>query len=268
MSDGGNDTWRIWNDLKRKEAELGTAAGTFIGWGLGQLGRVERVRQALDDSGPIARRLIAQRLAGIDLSAIWPILIAACQDIALYYGGSVIVGGTIGGIGGAFFGGVGAVPGAAAGAAAGGYVGAAVLGLLGLKSPVEGLAESIGKALRCYRDGFVKAWGPVRRDPSSGIDGFGSGEASFAAFDLANGHVIMMSLILMGMISYLTRGRGDRAVLLNEISRSPRLGQRVAQWLEQNEEKLRRCPALQSRQHRNSPHDAPAPPPKPGRKPE
>ena len=267
MSDGGKDTWRIWNDLERKEAELGTAAGTFIGWGLGQLGRVERVRKALDDSGPIARRLIVQRLAGIDLSAIWPILIAACQDIALYYGGSVIVGGAIGGIGGAFFGGVGAVPGAAAGAAAGGYVGGAVLGLLGLKSLVEGLAESIPEALRCYRDGFVKAWGPVRRDASSGIDGFGSGDASFAAFDLANGHVIMMSMILAAMAGYLTRGRGDRAGLLNEISRSPRLGPPVAKWLEENEERLRRNPALQSRRRGALAHEEPAAPPKSGRKP-
>ena len=271
MSDGTNDTWRVWHDLKRKEEALGDAAGGFAGWGLAQIGRVDRVRKALDDSGPIARRLIAQRLVGIDLSVIWPVLIAACQDIALYYGGSVIVGGAIGGIGGAFFGGVGAVPGAAAGAAAGSYVGGAVLGFLGLKSLVEGLAEAIPEALTSYRDGFVKAWGPVRRDPLSSVDGFGRGDASFAAFDLADGHVIMISLILMGMISYLTRGRGDKAMLLSEISRSPRLGRPVAQWLEQNEERLRRCPALQSRQHRNSqldePAPAPAPAPKPGRKP-
>jgi hypothetical protein len=107
MSDGSNDTWRIWNELKRKEDELGSAAGTFASWGLEQLGRVDRVRKALDDSGPIARRLIADRLAGIDLSAIWAILIAACQDIALYYGGSVIAGGVVGGIGGALLGGAG-----------------------------------------------------------------------------------------------------------------------------------------------------------------
>jgi hypothetical protein len=102
MSDGGNDTWRVWRDLRRKEEEVDGGVRGFaragIGWGLDQLGRVERVRKALDDSGPIAQRMIAQRLAGIDLSAIWPILLAACQDIALYYGGSVVVGGVIGGI--------------------------------------------------------------------------------------------------------------------------------------------------------------------------
>ncbi|SIR89775.1 hypothetical protein SAMN05880566_1371, partial [Janthinobacterium sp. TND4EL3] len=31
------------------------------------------------------------------LSSIWSILMAVCEDIALYYGGSVIAGGLIGG---------------------------------------------------------------------------------------------------------------------------------------------------------------------------
>jgi hypothetical protein len=269
MSDGTNDTWRVWHDLQRKEEALDGTAGSLVmvvgGWGFEQLGRVNRVRKALDDSGPIARRLIAERLAGIDLSAIWPILIAACQDIALYYGGSVVLGGVIGGVGGALFGGVGAVPGAAAGAAAGSYVGGAVLALLGLKSLVEGLAQSIPEALRCYQDGFLKAWGPVRREREPGLDGFGHGDPAFAAYDLANGHVIMISLVLTGMIAYLTRGRGDRAVLLNEISRSPRLGPRVAKWVEENWEKLRGHPALQSRRHGTLPGNEPGPAPKKGR---
>lgn len=274
MSDGTKDTWRVWNDLRRKEEELDGASGGFagagafgIGWGLEQLGRVNRVRKALDDSGPIAQRMIAQRLAGIDLSAIWSILIDACKDIALYYGGSVVVGGVIGGIGGAFFGGVGAVPGAAAGAAAGSYVGGAVLALLGLKSLVEGLAQSIPEALQCYEDGFLKAWGPARRNELSGLDGAGRGDPAFAAFDLANGHVIMISMILSAMIAYISRGRGDKAALLNEIGRSPRLGPRVAKWIEENEERLRRLPALQSRRHGALPHDEPGPASKPGRKP-
>jgi hypothetical protein len=139
MSDGiggTSTTWRVWNDLKRKEDELkwggpqpglgpqydsmgrvaDAAAHLGIAWGREQMGRVNRVRRALDDSGPIARRMIVERLSGIDLSAIWGILISACQDIALYYGGSVLIGGAIGGFGGAFVGGVGALPGAAAGA--------------------------------------------------------------------------------------------------------------------------------------------------------
>jgi len=268
MSDGTNDTWRVWSALQRKEDELGGAGGYLaVGWGLEQIGRVNRVRRALEESGPIARRLITRQLAGIDLSSIWPILVAACQDIALYYGGSVVVGGAMGGIGGALLGGVGAVPGAAAGAAAGSYVGGAVLALLGLKSLVEDLAEAIPEALRCYEDGFLKAWGPVRRDSSAGIDAYGRGDPAFAAHDMAQGHVIMITMMLGAMIAYLTRGRGDRAVLLNEIGRSRRLGPRVAKWLEENQERLQRHPALQSRRHGALPHEDAAAPQKPGRKP-
>ena len=51
MSNGSDDTWRIWNDLKRKEEELGAAAAGFAGRGLDQIGRVDRVRKALGDSG-------------------------------------------------------------------------------------------------------------------------------------------------------------------------------------------------------------------------
>ena len=193
MSDGtggSSTTWRVWNDLKRKEDELkwggpqpglgpqydsmgrvaDTAAHLGMAWGREQMGRVSRVRRALDDSGPIARRMIVERLSGIDLSSIWGILVSAGQDIALYYGGSVLIGGAIGGFGGAFVGGVGALPGAAAGAAAGSYVGGAVLAMLGLKSLVEGLAQSIPDALRCYEDGFLKAWGPLRQDGRFGLD--------------------------------------------------------------------------------------------------
>jgi hypothetical protein len=99
MSDGTRSgtgtTWRVWNDLKRKEDELkwggpqpglgpqfdsmgrvaDTAAHLGIAWGREQMGRVNRVRKALDDSGPVARRMIVERLAGIDLSAIWGILV-------------------------------------------------------------------------------------------------------------------------------------------------------------------------------------------------
>lgn len=171
---------RVWNDLKRKEDQLtwsgghpghgeqydsmgrpaGTSAHLGGAWGYDQLGRVNRVRKALHDSGPLAQRMIIERLAGIDLSMIASILVSACQDLALIYGGSTVIGGFIGGVGGAFFGGIGAVPGAAAGAAAGSYVGDLILSVLGLKSLVEGIAEAIPAALRHYQKGIVEAWGP------------------------------------------------------------------------------------------------------------
>ena len=261
-----NDVRRVWSDLERKEAELkwgggypghgqqydcmGRPAGTsahFGGaWGYNQLGRVNRVRKALGDSGPMAQRMIVERLVGIDLSMIAGILVSACQDLALIYGGSAVAGGIVGGIGGAFFGGVGAVPGAVAGAAAGSYVGSLILGVLGLKSLVEGIAQAIPDALRHYQNGFSEAWGPARQDGRLRLGLDARGDTSAAAFELANGHMIVMMAILSVMTAYLTRGKGDRAVLLNEIGRSPRLGPRVATWVAQNEERLRRQPALQS----------------------
>jgi len=257
---------RVWNDLKRKEDQLtwsggypghgehydsmgrpaGTAAHLGGAWGDDQLGRVNRVRKALHDSGPLAQRMIVERLAGIDLSMIASILVSACQDLALIYGGSTVVGGLIGGVGGAFFGGIGAVPGAAAGAAAGSYVGGLILSVLGLKSLVEGIAEAIPAALRHYQKGIAEAWGPERQDDRLRLGLGVRGDTAAAAFDLANGHVIVMMAILSVMTAYMSRGKADRAVLLSEIERSPRLGPRVAAWVEQNEERLRRQPALQA----------------------
>ena len=287
MSNGMDDVWRVWRDLERKEDELkwgggqpgfgpqydsmgrpATTSSYFnAGWAHEQMGRVSRVRQAIDDSGPMAQRMIAQTLSGINLSTIWDILVSACQDIALYYGGSVAAGGFAGGVGGAFFGGVGALPGAAAGAAAGGYVGGWVLAMLGLKSLVEGLAQAIPDALRYYEKGFLEAWGPTRHDYQHGFGPSTRGDPRTAAFYLANGHVIMISAILAGLVAYLTRGRGDKAVLLAEIRQSPRLGPKVAQWVEQNEDQLRRHPALQPRRGGALPAEEPPPPPKRRREP-
>lgn len=89
MGDDRTGAWRVWSKLERKEDELkwrGQLGGfgrphDSMGrladaachlWGSEQMGRVQRVRRALSDSGPLAQRLIAQRLAGIDVAAIWP----------------------------------------------------------------------------------------------------------------------------------------------------------------------------------------------------
>lgn len=268
MNHSPDGIWHVWRALQRKEEELswggrqfssgreydslGRRAESFAqsagGWAVEQMGRVDRVRKALDQSGPLARSLVMQTLEGIDLSSIWPVLLAACKDIAIYYGGSVITGGVIGGVGGAFFGGVGAVPGAAGGAALGGYVGGWVLALLGLKSLAEGLMQAIPDALRCYEQGFSEAWGPVPEDTQQGIRGRLSGNPSLAAFKFADGHVLMVSAILAAIVAYLSRGKGDKLSLLNEIRQSPRLGPSVARWVEVNESKLMQSAMLRPRQ--------------------
>jgi hypothetical protein len=247
-----SDINHVWQELAHLERRLGVepSASGLDGW-LGAASRVGRVRDALSSSGHTASTMIARQLSGIDLSTIWDLLIAVCKDMALYYGGCTGLGTAIGGIGGAFLGGVGALPGAAAGAAVGAQLGGWVMGVLGLKSLVQDLADAIPHALNFYTKGFREAWGSTAQERARSAFGFdtGTGNVNQAAFLFANGHVLMIMAILTALTAYLTRGRGDRAALLNEIRHSPRLGPRMAAWLEQNEAHLRKNPALQSRRH-------------------
>ncbi|WP_426342227.1 DUF6861 domain-containing protein [Pseudoduganella sp. S-14] len=262
-----NQSSRIWSELEKRERQVSKGHGTGsvfdsmgraispappfrIGNFASQSSRVERVQRALEQSGDMARRIIVQQLSGIDLSSIWHILIEVCKDMALYYGGSVVAGATVGAVGGAFFGGVGALPGAAAGAAVGSQVGAWVMALLGLKSLIEGMVTAIPEALEHYERGFREAWGPPPRDErtcSYALAGPEQGNVRHAAFEFANGHVIMIMAILMALMAYFSRGKGNKALALKEVRESPRLGPKVARWIEENEEKLSRHPALQSR---------------------
>lgn len=266
MADGTDIASQIWSELRRKEeglktgghhawfgqssVDIGRPADEFHGFGLSareQLGRVDRVRTALYESGPRAQRMLVLRLAGIDLSGIGPVLVSACEDIALIYGGSVVAGAFVGAVGGTLLGGIGAVPGAAAGAAAGSYLGGWVLALLGLQALAEHLSDAFPRALDYYERGFKEAWGPPRHQRAHpGICTTACSEG-FAADDFAHGHVIMAAAILTALVAYLSRGKGDRGALMKDISRSPRLGPKVAQWLEQNEARLRQHPALESR---------------------
>lgn len=224
--------------------------------------RVERVRSALNRSGPIAQGMITSRLAGIDLSMIWGILVEACKDIALYYGGSVVVGTAIGGAAGFFVGGAGAVPGAVAGAAAGSQVGLWVLGFLGLKSLAEYMIDALPQAMRHYEQGFRKAWGdppqgnrpgPVNRTPTPP-------DVNHAANEFGTGHVLVITALLMGLVAYLTRGRGNKGVILQEIRQSSRLGPKVANWVQANEARLLNNPALNPRlRTARTPQAAPKP---------
>jgi hypothetical protein len=254
------DVQSLWHDLAEAEHSLdrggetygerlydsfGRAVHDFAGWtGIDeQVSRVERIREALADSGPLAQRRIVQVLSGIELSTIWHILIKAAEDIALYFGGSVVAGTLIGGVVGAFFGGIGAVPGGAMGATAGAKVGGWILAFLGLKSLVVGLSDALPRAVTYYETGFREAWGPTHHD-----DGFcvadGHGCVNRAAHDIAEGHVELIAALLAALVAYLTRGKGDRGAILQEIRQSPRLGPKVADWIAANEEKLRNHPRL------------------------
>ncbi len=282
-----DDTGQIWSKLQRKEDELKwdghlpgfgshydsmgrraeSSSHSASGWSHEQIGRVNRVRMALRDSGPMAQRMVERTLSGINLSSIWHILIAACEDIALYYGGSVAAGGLIGGVGGAFAGGVGAIPGMTAGAAAGGIVGGWVLALLGLQSLIAGVAQAIPDALRYYEKGFLEAWGPTRHSSRHGFGSTLRGDPSSAAFLLANGHVLMVSAILSVLAAYVMKAKGDMSMLLNDIRGSARLGPTVARWVEENRDKLRQQFGQRARGNGTMRAEE-APPPKRRREPE
>jgi hypothetical protein len=220
--------------------------------------RVRRVRTALDLSGPLAHRLIAERLAGIELGVIADVLVAACKDVALYCGGSVLLGTAAGASLGAFAAGVGAVPGAAAGAMVGAQAGMWVLGLLGLKSLIEDLGTAIPSALRHYQQGILLAWGTtqVAQPPM---------DAARAPHEIAQGHVILIAAMLTALVAYLTRGRGrgveGRMQVLREIQESRRLGPKVADWVLRNEQKLLAHPHLKPTNQRvTASGEAAAPP--------
>ncbi|MBB3224428.1 DUF6861 domain-containing protein [Pseudoduganella umbonata] len=258
----------FWRELERVEQWLSTGAGAAAGRVYDSMGRpgeqafanygnqlvagvarVDRVRDALDQSAPIAKRLVMQQLSGIGLSAVWDILIAACKEIALYYGGSVVAGAVVGGAIGSLAFGVGAVPGAVIGTAAGAQVGMWVLAFLGLKELAEGLGKMFPAALEHYERGFREAWGAVaenRRDMWNSAT-LPSGNSHAGAWHMAQGHVILVTAILTALVAYLTRGRGNKALLMQEIRESRKLGPKFADWLAENEDRLIAQPQLQTR---------------------
>lgn len=240
MSDGGLHSF--WSSLQRAEqrmeAEAKATERDLYRTVYGYKSRVMRLRSALAKSGPIAFQTVSRKLEGIDLKVIWPILFSAVRDMALYYGGSVVLGTAVGaGLGSLAFG-FGAIPGAAIGAEAGSVVGDWVLIYLGLQMLAEGLVNTIPPALRLYVQGFRLAWGPVdsdRPDARYSAD-YHQGE-DMAAHRFADGHVLMIIAILMAMVAYLTRGKSEEA-LMQAVRKSERLGTKMADWLADNRERL------------------------------
>lgn len=263
----GKDQAYIWRELERIEQRLSKGAVT-AGRLCGSIGRpgaqtlinfsnqmvigiarVDRVRQALDQSAPMAQRLAVQQLSGIELSAVWDILISACKEIVLCYGGAVVAGAVIGGSIGSLAFGIGAAPGAMIGTVAGAQVGGWILALLGLKALAEGLGSMLPAALDHYERGFREAWGTMPEDRRSNWKNTApaSGNTHAAAWHMAQGHVIMVTAILTALVAYLTRGQGKKALLMHDIRNSPKLGLKFAEWLATNERKLLSHPQLRSR---------------------
>jgi hypothetical protein len=208
--------------------------------------RVSRVRSALDEAKTLAWEQIANSFSALNIAMVWPVLIGLVSDIALYVGGGAVSGAAVGGIVGFFLGGVGAAPGAVAGASLGSSAGLTLLNWMGLASLAKDLAHAIPQALNHYITGFKTAWGP---EPAarSGYAGFsvctpiGPSDhllPNQAAKEIAQGHVILISAMLLAIMVYVTRGKGDKAALINDIRNSKRLGPQMAEWVEANEAKF------------------------------
>jgi hypothetical protein len=207
------------------------------------IARVQRVQDALRRSASIAKDHLTAMLAGIELESIWGILLAIVEDMALYWGGSVLAGTAAGGAIGFLGFGAGALPGAVIGAAAGNEVGLWVLAFLGLKALAVSLVSAAVDAAKCYQKGFEWAWGPTEPNQMGFCGGTSDACVAHGAHEIAQGHVLMVMAILTALIAYLTMGRGvSKAAALAEISANKRLGPRIAQWLERNEEQLVKHP--------------------------
>lgn len=240
MSDGMLDSF--WSSLQRTEQRIEAEARdidrTLYRTLYSYESRVMRLRWAIEASGPLARTEIAGKLKGISLDAIWSILISVVKDIALYYGGSIVLGTAVGaGLGSLAFG-AGAVPGAALGFEAGVVLGEWVMTFLGLKMLAEGLIDTIPQAASCYVEGFRAAWGPSPSDRPGACHTAGYAPSKeTAALQFAHGHVLMIMAILIAMVAYLLRGKSKEA-LFKAVGDSKRLGSKVADWLKENEGKL------------------------------
>jgi hypothetical protein len=221
----------------------------WAGYSLGHRGR--RLREAIELSKWIALRNLKAKLGGIKLDDVWPLLLEICHDLALYIGGSAVAGGLLGAAVGSMGLGIGAVPGALAGTAAGVQIGQMLLGFIGLKSVIEYMLDQLPVAIDEYRKGFLVAWGPM---PSS-RDMFSETPASrynfesnaMAAGNFARGHEIIIIALLMAIVTYLGKGKGNLKALMAEASSHSKLGPKFATWLEQNERELSASPVLQVR---------------------
>lgn len=215
--------------------------------------RVGNVVKALEESEGLALRNLEARLGNISLKAVWPLLRSICHDIGLYLGCGALVGGVFGAATGALAFGAGAVPGAALGATLGVEGAAWLLALIGLKAVLAYMVDSIPAAMRAYRDGFYGAWGRIPDLSPGSFDGPHFGAADVlpnihqAARDFAKGHELVVLNLLIGLVAYLTRGKGDMPALLREIRSSARLGPEFAKWVQQNADKLVKHPLLQQR---------------------
>lgn len=209
------------------------------------LRRVDNIRTAFYRAEFEASSLLRQRFADIDISDVLFDLMGVVGDMAMIIAGSVLAGGAMGAGVGALAGGVGAGPGAFAGMAVGLQASSWILGVLGLASVAEFFVQGLPALLEHYVRGIQVAW-----DGTRGNEGLNpiSQDAPWvvdqAAHHIARGHAEVVILLLGAVVEYLTRGRGNMALLADQMRASTK-GARLAQWMLKPEEGLKGRPDLQ-----------------------
>lgn len=187
--------------------------------------RADCLQLAIKRSEDIATGRIVREFHELDLREVIHDVLAVLRQCLIVMvtstGGGALIGGLAGGIGGV---GVGAIPGVAVGAAAGAQVGEWILIVMGLKVLTEYIVQDMPAIARNYRDGLHQAWlaasPPALPQQQVQVDAFA---LQSAASTLARGHVAMLVLLLMGIVAYLARGRGNIGELADNV-RSSKLG--------------------------------------------
>jgi hypothetical protein len=221
--------------------------------------RIDYVRQAMALSYPIMQSDLSRKWASINIADILPVLLKLVQEVVLILGGSVAVGGAIGGAVGSLAFGVGAGPGVMVGGGIGLQVGNLILMGLGLAAIADYFYEGLPSCLSTLQEGLATAWTaengvkPVGLDPTGGSAAVIQERTERAARQLARGQEQLVLLLLTAIVTYLTRGQ-MKAGVMNSVesiaTRSATLqasisNKEFASWLGKNQSRILAEPELQ-----------------------
>ncbi|WP_213879599.1 DUF6861 domain-containing protein [Pseudomonas sp. dw_358] len=220
--------------------------------------RVACLREALEESYPLARHILIQQLKGIEISQVVDVLLDLTKQVAMVMSASIAAGALGGAAVGSLAGGVGALPGGVAGSLAGGHLGGWMLSAMGLSGLASYLVVGGTAWTGLLFEGITMAWRAPDKDMSPGTDPTGGAAArehrfvQQAAHKLAQAQEQMVIWLLTAVVSYLSRGsiknslvgmadqvQMQSALLLAEVK-----NKQFAAWLTKNQHSLLEVRAL------------------------
>ncbi|HEX8590563.1 DUF6861 domain-containing protein [Pseudomonas sp.] len=254
VSDGLQSANDAWDGFTRR---ISNGACQAYGYAGGR--RTDNVRHAMEQSYPILQLDLSRKWASINISQILPVLLQLVQEVVMILGGSVAIGGAVGGAAGSLAFGIGAAPGVVVGSSIGLQIGNLILGALGLWSITGYFSAGIQPCLSSLWEGLSTAWQAEDGLIPEGLDPSGASAATIreknerAARQLARGQEQLVLLLLVALVTFLTRGqlKGGITSSLESIStRSARLQAEIsnkefANWFAINEQKILSHPELQ-----------------------